>query len=117
MMTRISGALAFAILVAGLSQPSFARGKNSTTSSTMTGCLMKSAEANEYAFKADDGRTYGLKSTKVDLAQHVGHKVTVTGSLKPEKEKSPAKASKESIPNEAGDMKVTDLKMVSNSCQ
>ena len=117
MFAKISGALTLAVLVAGLSQPTFARGKSNTASTTtMTGCLAAGPSSSEYAFKAEDGKTYGVKSSKVDLAQHVGHKVTVTGTLKPEKDK-PAKASKNSIPDEAGDIKVNDLKMVSTTCQ
>jgi hypothetical protein len=117
MLAKISGALTCAMLIAGLSQPMLARDKSNTANpSTMTGCLANGTKSNEYAFKSEDGKTYGLKSSTVDLAQHVGHKVTVTGSLKMEKEK-PAKASKNDIPGESGDMKVTELKMVSTTCQ
>lgn len=115
MFAKITAALGCAVLFAALSQPSFGRGKSSTANTTVTGCLAKGDEANEYAIKADDGKTYGLKSSKVDLAQHMGHKVTVTGSVTPAKEKT--KVSKSGLPEEDMHMRVTDLKMVSTSCQ
>lgn len=117
MLARISGALACAVLVAGLSQPTFARGKtNTANTATVTGCLTQGDEPNEYAVKAtEDGKTYGLKSSKVDLAQHLNHQVTVTGAVSHEKEKT--KVSKSGKPEEDAHMKVTDLKMVSTSCK
>jgi len=116
MLARISGALTCAILVASLSQPIFARGKtNTTNTATVTGCLAQGDEPNEYAIKADDGKTYGLRSSKVNLAQHLNHKVTVTGAVSGEKEKT--KVSKSGKVEEDAHMKVTDLKMVSPSCQ
>jgi maltose-binding protein MalE len=118
MLVKISGVLVCAVLVAGLSQPTFARGKtNTANTATVTGCLTQGDEPNEYAVKAtEDGKTYGLKSSnsKVDLAQHLNHKVTVTGTVS-QKEKT--KVSKSGKPEEDAHMKVTDLKMVSPSCQ
>ena len=116
MLAKISGALTCALLVAGLSQPISARGKaNPANAATVTGCLAKGDGANEYAIKGDDGKTYGLKSSKVNLAQHLGHKVTVTGTVSSEKEKT--KVSKSGVPEEDAHMKVSSLTMVSNSCQ
>jgi hypothetical protein len=116
MLAKISGALACAVLVAGLSQPTFARDKtNTANTATVSGCLTQGDEPNEYAVKAEDGKTYGLKSSKVDLAQHLNHKVTVTGAVSHEKEKT--KVSKSGKPEEDMHMKVTDLKMVSTTCQ
>jgi hypothetical protein len=101
--------------MAGLSQSTFARGKNNTTNTTtVTGCLAQGDQPNEYAIKADDGKTYGLRSSKVNLAQHLNHKVTVTGAVG-EKEKT--KASNSGKAEEDAHMKVTALKMVSPSCQ
>ena len=76
-------------------------------SMTVTGCLTKDAkEKDEYVIKGEDGKTWGLKSTSVKLADHLNHKITVTG-----------KVTKEGHENEAGDLNVSDLKMVSESCQ
>jgi hypothetical protein len=116
MLAKISGALACAVLMTGLSQPTFARGKtNTANTASVTGCLTQGDEPNEYAVKAtEDGKAYGLKSSKVDLAQHLNHKVTVTGAVS-QKEKT--KVSKSGKPEEDAHMKVTNLKMVSTNCQ
>ena len=74
---------------------------------TVTGCVQKDTkEKNEYLITGEDGKTWGLKSSSVKLADHVNHKVTVSG-----------KVTKEGHENEAGDLNVSDLKMVSTSCQ
>jgi hypothetical protein len=75
---------------------------------TATGCLTKEAkEKNEFLITGEDGRTWGLKSTSVKLADHLNHKVTVTGKV----------TKKEHEGNEAGDLKVSTLQMISANCQ
>ena len=116
MFSRLSGALACALAMAAWSQPTYAGEKgNAAKTTTVTGCLSQGDEPNEYAIKADDGKTYGLRSSTVNLAEHLNHKVTVTGAVSHEKEKT--KASKSGKPEEDAHMKVTDLTMVSTSCQ
>jgi len=92
----------------------------SNQSKTVTGCLQKGDEADEYSLTAN-GKTYGLRSKSVDLSKHVGHKVSVTGTMKPESEagertessqKNEAKGAEE-----AGDIRVSNLTMISQSCQ
>ena len=74
---------------------------------TITGCLEKGDEAGEYSIKDMDGKEYGLRSTSVKLANHLNHKVTVTGQMmQNDKEKE-----------EHQHVNVTDLKMVSTTCQ
>ena len=74
---------------------------------TATGCLTKEAkEKNEYLVTGEDGKTWGLKSTTIKLNDHLNHKVTVTG-----------KVTKGEHGNEAGDMNVSELKMVSDTCK
>ena|SRR5215468_473830 len=86
---------------------------------TVTGCLQKGDEADEFSLTADDGKLYDLKSSSLKLAEHVGHKVTVSGKFKPEAyEKGEEKEeAKEGGKKEAGDITVSSLKMVSSSCQ
>ena len=90
---------------------------------TVTGCLQKGDEANEYTIKAPDGKMYALTSTKVKNSEHLGHKVTVHGNITPESAEG-----KESNENAGGmpaagekggdiDMTVTSLKMISTTCQ
>lgn len=77
---------------------------------TVTGCLQKGDEAGEYSIKDDNGKEYGLRSTTVKLADHLNHKVTVTGEMMSrEKEKSENENHQH--------MNVTNLKMVSSSCR
>ena len=86
----------------------------------MTGCLQKSDEPDEFSITGEDGKTYGLRSSIVDLSKHLGHKVTVTGSLKAElyeKEKGGREEHEKKEAAEAGDIRVTNLKMVSDSCK
>jgi len=63
-------------------------------------------EKNEYMITGEDGKTWGLKSHSVKLAQHLNHKITVTG-----------KVTKEGHESEAGDLDVSNLTMISESCK
>lgn len=120
-------ALGFAFAFAGtrpLAAQEHEKGEHASAgtghSMTVTGCLQKGDEANEYSI-TDNGKTYGLRSTKVDLSKHVGHKVSVTGTMRAESEEgersetSEKNEGKES--KEAGDIRVSNLKMISESCQ
>ena len=78
---------------------------------TVTGCLRKGFEAGEYSITGDDGKIYTLRSSSVKLGDHLGHKVTITGRTNAD-----AKSDKQKGP-EAGNLDVSDLKMVSTSCQ
>ena len=76
----------------------------------VTGCLEKGDERGEYSIKGADGRAYGLRSTTVKLADHLNHKVTVTGKT--------AKEENEKGKNEEHEhLNVTNLKVINNSCQ
>ena len=84
-----------------------------------TGCLQKGDEADEFSITGEDGKTYGLRSSAVDLSKHLGHKVTVTGTLKAEsyeKEKEETEEHEKKEAAEAGDIRVTNLKM-GDSCK
>ena len=82
---------------------------------TVTGCLQKGDEANEYSITDTQGKTYGLHSSTVKLGEHMGHKVTVTGKVKPEEENE-AGERHQGNKKEVADLEVTNLKMVSESC-
>ena len=86
---------------------------------TVTGCLQKGDEAGEFSIKGEDGKTWGLRSTSVKLDQHLGHKVTVTGSTTHEtkaEEKKEGQVENAASKAEYADLTVTSLKMVSDSC-
>ena len=82
---------------------------------TVTGCLSKGDEKGEYLLTTKDGKKYGLRSTKVALSKHVGHTVTVVGTAYKEDEDEKAEKTKDS--EEAADLRVTSLTMVSATCQ
>ncbi len=114
--------MAVVVFVLGLycTPTGFAQEKSAGGKTTVTGCLQKGDEPGEYSITGEDGKTYGLRSKAVNLSQHLGHKVTVTGTLKPEsaeKEKGEAEEHEKKQAMEAGDIRVTDLKMVSDSCK
>jgi hypothetical protein len=98
----------------------FAQAKSAGPKQTVMGCLQKGDEPDEFSITGEDGKTYGLRSSTVDLSKHLGHKVTVTGSLKAEsyeKEKGEREEHEKKEAAEAGDIRVTNLKMVSDSCK
>lgn len=93
---------------------------------TVTGCLQKGDQEGEFSIAGSDGRKYGLRSTaSINLAEHVGHTVTVTGTKthpsKPETgkaESSKAEAGKTGGgKGQTANLEVTDLKMVSETCK
>ena len=91
---------------------------------TVTGCLQKGDSADEFAIAGKDGKTWELRSKTVKLDEHVGHTVTVTGvrhhetkAEEAKEAKTEMKESKEAEAKEAGDLRVTSLKMVSDSCK
>lgn len=85
---------------------------------TVTGCLAKGDEKGEYTITTKDGKKYGLRSSKVALSKHVGHTVTVVGTpYKEGGEDEKAEKGEDKASEEAADLRVTSLKMLSPSCQ
>ena len=89
---------------------------------TVTGCLQKGDEAGEFSIVGEDGKLWGLRSSTVKLQDHVGHKVTVTGTAsreskaEAEKEKKEGQVENAAQKEEYGDLRVTILKMISDTC-
>ena len=82
---------------------------------TITGCVQKGEAADEFAV-TQNGKKYGLKSTKVKLADHLGHQVTVTGKIT----RAPGEGEKGEKQEESGeyaDVQVTGLQMISTTSQ
>src|SRR5207244_948086 len=101
--------------------------RSSDLPKTITGCLQKGDQPDEFTITGDDGKTWGLRSGgKVNLSEHIGHKVTITGSpmreSKAEEKKEKAEEKKEGTMEKAaekheyGDLRVSSVKMVSDSC-
>jgi hypothetical protein len=93
--------------------------KSHAKTRSITGCLQNGDNSNEYKLVAKDGGRWDLKSDSVNMGEHVGHMVKVTGvvsnatahNMKEDMKQSVDKDSKET-----GDMTVTNLAMVSSSC-
>ena len=91
---------------------------------TLTGCLKRGEDANEYNLMGQDGSTWELKSDAVDLSSHVGQTVTVTGAIvhptmhgmKEDAKKEAQEHGMDKSATEHGHMTATDLRMVSSSC-
>jgi hypothetical protein len=92
---------------------------------TLTGCLQKGEDANEYNFAAKGGGTWEIKSDSVNLGDHVGHTVRIMGVVSNAKEHGMKEDTKDEMKEhgmdknatEHGHMTVTDLTMVSDTCQ
>ncbi len=84
-----------------------------------TGCLQKGQEHGGYYLTDENGKTWELMGS--GLAAHVGHKVTVSGSTmegsKSHETKVESAEKAEAGSNQHADLKVTNVKMVSESCQ
>jgi len=107
------------ILCLGLSPIALMAGEKPGHPQTVTGCLQKGEVAGEFSIKGEDGKTWELRSTTVKLDQHLGHKVTVTGSTTHEtkaEEKKEGQVQNAGSKTEYADLTVTSLKMVSESC-
>lgn len=130
MKLKIGALLVSLILVVfGLSW-AFAQDTSSDTKSksatrTITGCLSKGDSANEYLLTGNDGSTWELRSDTVSLADHVGHQVSATGvvtnatahNLKEDAKDIASDTHIKKHNSEHGHMKITDVQMVSSSCQ
>lgn len=120
-VVRLFALITFALAVGVYVTPTTsAQQKSASGKTTVTGCLQKGDESGEYSITGQDGKTYGLRSKAVNLSEHLGHKVTVTGTLRAEsaeKEKGEAEEHEKKEAAEAGDIQVSSLKMVSEQCQ
>jgi hypothetical protein len=86
---------------------------------TLTGCLAKGEQPGEVTLTAADGKTWDLRSDSVKLEQHIGHQVTATGTVTHEtkaEEKKEGQMEKAATKEALGDLNVTDVKMVSETC-
>jgi SH3 domain-containing YSC84-like protein 1 len=89
---------------------------------TLTGCLQKNREG-VFAITERDGKTWELRSAIVELDNHLGHTVTVTGPRAHEtKAQEKAQTTGEAVVQASSkevypELRVTSLKMVSESCQ
>jgi hypothetical protein len=92
---------------------------------TLTGCLQKGEDANEYNLTAKDGGTWEIKSDSVKLGEHVGHTVKIVGvvsnaaahGMKEDTKDEMKEHGMDKNSTEHGHITATDLTMVSDTCQ
>ena len=87
-----------------------AQDNRDTSPQTATACLGKSPSGNIYMLTDENGKTWDLRSETIPLGQHVGHIVTVTGTIPKEPE-----GSTDTTPQ--NHLLVTKLDMVRDSCK
>ncbi len=91
----------------------------------VTGCLAKGDSAKEFLLTGTDGSTWEVRSSKVALAEHLGHTVTATGvvsnatahNMKEDAKDAAKDSGLKKTNDEHGHLTITDVKMVSESCQ
>jgi hypothetical protein len=82
---------------------------------SMTGCLKKGTADGSYLITDVDGngpKSVGIVSSTANLAPHVGHKITITGSAV----STADAAADKNVPKAPHYMKVTAVKMVAATC-
>lgn len=94
-------------------------GMSNNQAVSVTGCLKQGSDTGGYHIMGDDGKMYEL--TGKGLSAHVNHKVTVTGMpatmSQPQEQKRMAAEKAEAGGATVVDMKVSSVKMVSETCQ
>ena len=123
MKTKLTIVLALLIAFAVSATAQETTKKTHRKTRTVTGCLQK--DGDDYELMTKSGSTWELKSDNVEIAPHVGHTIAVTGSVEHAKLHGMKEDSKNEMKEhgmekgakEHGHLKVTSLKMVSDSCK
>ena len=128
-LNRLLSVLVLAGLAATwvLAQDATSGTKSKSDVRTVTGCLSKGDSADEFLLTGNDGSTWEIRNSKsgTDLSRHVGHTITATGVVSNAKAHNMKEDAKDmehdtgmkKSNTEHGHLKVTDVQMVSDSCQ
>jgi hypothetical protein len=116
--------LVFCILVVVAASWGTAQAKSKSDIRTITGCLSKGDSAKEFMLAGNDGSTWEVRSSRVALADHLGHTVSATGvvsnagmhNMKEDAKDMAKDSGMKKDDSEHGHIKITDIKMVSDSC-
>ena len=125
MKTLLCAALVALCTMWVVAQDASSQPKSKSNVRTMTGCLSQGDSANEFQLTTKDGSTWEVRSGEVPLAKHVGHTVTATGvvfhgkmhNLKEDAKQAGTDTGAMKQHPEHGHLEITDVKMVSDSCQ
>ena len=131
---RIAFALAGTLVMAGALNAS-AAGRSTSSNSlrpaaspdSATGCLQKGDKPNTFKLVSKDGKSWDVTSSKLSLAGHVGHTVTLSGSTMKGGDMSHMKdtsmsgmsmgdSSKSGMGSSSGTLNATSMTMVSATC-
>lgn len=130
-MTNKWSRLLLCVVLAGLTSAwalaqDNADGKSKGEVRNIKGCLTKGDGANEYLLTGNDGSTWEVHgNSSVDLASHVGHTVEAKGvvsnttmhNMKEDAKDAANDSGMKKSNNEHGHLKVTDVRMIAESCQ
>ena len=124
-MTRLLLYLALSFLGASLILAPDASAKTKAKTRTITGCLSKGDSADEFLLTGKDGSTWEVRSDRVPLAEHVGHRVAATGVVSHAKLHNMKEDAKDAAKDtgvkksnkEHGHLTVTGLRTVNDSCR
>jgi len=113
------GLVAFLVCV-GVLLMAAAQDTNDTDKTTryVTGCVQQGQKANDYHLITENAKWH-LKGDSLRLADYVGHKVKVAGAVSNQPfhgMKEDLKGEVEKNPVETGVLTVTNLEIMSNSC-
>jgi len=122
MKTKMNSIL-LCLIFAAFSTSALAKSKSDVRD--VTGCLSKGDSAREFLLTGNDGSTWEVRSSRVPLAEHVGHTVTATGvvsnatmhNMKEDAKEAAKDSGMKKSDAEHGHMTVTKVKMVSDSCK
>src|SRR5450755_2432901 len=95
--------------------------EKAATPQTVTGCLQKGTETGGFFLVSTEDKHWEVyPNPDVSLADHVGHTVTLTGTVahrsKAQEEKTQPNEQKEIRGKKHADLQVSSLKMVSTTC-
>jgi len=132
-MTAKLSRLVMCLILAGLTaswaiaQEGTSDSKSKSDVRTITGCLTKGDSADEFVLTGNDGSTWEVRGRKsgVNLANHVGHTISATGvvsnamahNLKEDTKDAAKDTGMKKNNAEHGHLKITDVQMVSDTCQ
>lgn len=121
-MNNLKLGLGLIALLVSMSLPIVGAAQDTNDTSKVTryviGCLQTGQDVNEYHLIAENAKWH-LKSDNLRLADHVGHKVKVAGVVSNQPfhgMKEDLKAAVKKDPTETGVLTVTNLEIISDSC-
>src|ERR1700693_4323983 len=85
----------------------------------VTGCLVRGDKPGEVWLAEKDGTIYGLEGSTIELNASLGHKVTLTGYVPPEKTQESDKETKKQSQGrkiENADLPVLKVRMIAVKC-